>query len=104
MDNIGGLSYFLVNNERAQFLKLFLYSQIEFDIVEGSEYVDNGIIRRKVVYESKDAVKVLYQLFDDLNIFCEYFNIPETINKEISENIINCFTGGEFLRNKNNKI
>lgn len=102
-DNVNGLSFFLVNSPNAQFLRLFLYSQIKFDVVKGSQEVVNGITRQKVEYESKDSVKLLYKLFDDLNAFCEYFKVPIGINKEISENIINCFTGGEYLKNRKNE-
>lgn len=103
LDNVRGLTFFIVNNLKAQFLRLFLYSQIDFDIVEGSERIENGIAKRKVEYDSKDSVKVIYKLFDDLNMFCDYFKIPIPIIKEISDNITNCYTGGEFLKEKNNE-
>lgn len=103
LDNVKGLTFFLVNNLNAQFLKLFLYSQIDFDIIEGSERIENGIVKRKVEYDSKDSVKVIYQLFDDLNVFCDYFKIPITIIKEISDNITNCFADGKFMKDKNYK-
>ncbi len=102
-DNVNGLSFFLVNSPDAQFMRLFLYSQIKFDVVAESQEVVNGIKRNKVEYESKDSVKILYKLFDDLNAFCEYFKVPENIIKEISDNFVNCFTGGEYLKNRKNK-
>lgn len=103
LDNLRGLTFFLVNNLNAQFLRLFLYSQIDFDVIEGSEQIENGIEKRKLEYDSKDSVKVLYKLFDDLNMFCEYFKIPVPIITEISDNITNCITGGEFLNDNNNE-
>lgn len=101
--NVKGLTFFLANHLNAQFLRLFLYSQIDFDIVDGSSRIENGIEKRKVEYDSKDYVKVIYKLFDDLNMFCEYFKVPVPIIKDISDNITNCFTGGEFLKDMNNE-
>jgi hypothetical protein len=98
-DNVKGLTFFLVNDPNAQFLRLFLLSQIKFDVVEASQEVVNDITRRKVEYESKDTSKLIYKLFDDLNPFCEYFKVSMPVNKEISENIINFFSGGEYLKN-----
>jgi len=43
------------------------------------------------------------RLFYDLNSFCKKNDIPLNINKEISENIINCFSDGDYSKNKNNK-
>jgi hypothetical protein len=103
LDNVKGLTFFLVNNLNAQFLRLFLYSQITYDVVAGSEQIENGIVKRKLEFESRDSIKVLYKLFNDLNMFCDYFKVPLPIIKEISDNLTNCYSGGEFLKNKNNE-
>ncbi|SFB17331.1 DUF4365 domain-containing protein [Algoriphagus aquimarinus] len=102
LEHVKGLTFFLANHVNAQFLRLFLYSQIEFEI-KGNPKNENGIEKIKVEFESKESVKVLYKLFDDLNEFCDYFKIPTPINKEVSDNITNCYTGGEFLKNKDNQ-
>jgi len=103
LDNVGGLSFFLAKGEFAQFLKLLLFCQIDFNVIEGSEYYDSGILRRKVEYESKDMVAVMNRLFYDLNTFCEQNGIPDSIIEDISTNIVDCFTGGEFSRERKNK-
>lgn len=93
LGNVSGLSFFLVNNRHAQFLKLFLYSQVKIDVVDGSEYTENGLLKRVVAYDTEEAVKVLHKLFYDLNAFGDHFKIPEPIMKECSENIISCLLG-----------
>lgn len=102
-DYVKGLTFFLANHLDARFLRLYLYSQIEFDVIEGTSKIDNGIEKRKVVYDARESVKVIYKLFGDLNMFCEYFKVPTPIIKEISDNITNCFTGGEYLKEMNNR-
>lgn len=103
LDKVSGLSFFLVNNLDSKFLKLYLYSQVEFNVIKGSERVVNGFVQRELEYDSKEAVKVIYKVIDDLNTFCDYFKVPIEINKEISDNITNCFSGGEFLKDKINE-
>jgi len=103
LDNVSGITFFLANHLNAQFLRLFLYSQIELDIIDGSTKIENGIEKRKVEYDSEESVKVIYKLFDDLNVFCDYFKVPMPIIKEISDNITNCYTGGKFFEDMNNK-
>jgi hypothetical protein len=103
LENIEGLSFFLQKGNYAQFLKLILFCQINFQVVEGSEYFDRGLLRREVEYESKDMVEVMNPLFYDLNKFCQENNVSISINEEISTNIVDCFTNGEFSREKNNK-
>ncbi len=93
LENVEGLSFFLQKGKYAQFLKLLLLCQINFQVVEGSEYFDRGILRRKVEYESKEMVEVMNHLFYDLNKFCEENNVPISINEEISRNIVYCFAG-----------
>ena len=103
LEHVKGLTFYLANHSNAQFLRLFLYSQIEFDVVKGSSKTENGIEKRKVKYESKESLKVIYKLFNDLNMFCNYYKVPVPIIKEISDNITNCFTGGDLLKNRNNE-
>jgi hypothetical protein len=98
LSNVEGLSFFLQKGDYAQFLKLLLFCQINFQVIEGGEYFKGGILRRKVEYEPKEMVEVMNHLFNDLNEFCQENNIPISINEEISTNIVDCFTGGKFSR------
>lgn len=103
LDNVKGLSFFLVKKDHPQFIKLLLFSQIKIDVVKGSEHIDQGRLRRKVEFESKDMVEIMKLLFNNLNEFCEANRIPLSVNKEISTNIIDCFTEGEFSKDQGTK-
>ena len=101
LDNIEGLAFFLVNAEFAQFLKLILFCSVEIRTVEGSEHYLNGILRRKCDYNIADAAEILKKLFLNLNNFSKKNNIPINIVEEISDNITDCYSGGEFKKYKN---
>ncbi|WP_080904044.1 DUF4365 domain-containing protein [Parabacteroides sp. Marseille-P3160] len=90
--NVPGLSYFLVNDANAQFLKLFLFSMIT--IVKSSSQLENR--RFYIEYESKELEKVFNILFADLNDFTEAFKIDQEINKQMSFSIAECITGDEI--------
>lgn len=99
--SVNGLSFFLRNGEYAQFLKLIFFCQIEYNILENEDYTDfRGMKRKKVSYESAELLKVINQLFSDLNDFCETFDIDRKVNEEITNNIMNCLTGGAFGKGK----
>ncbi len=87
--NVPGLSYFLVNDANAQFLKLFLFSMIT--VVKSSSQLESK--RYYIEYESKELAKIFNILFADLNNFTEAFRIDQEINKQISLSIIECITG-----------
>ena len=87
--NVPGLSYFLVNDSNAQFLKLFVFSMIT--IVKSNSQPENR--RFYLEYESKELEKVFNILFADLNDFTEAFKIDQEINKQISFSIAECITG-----------
>lgn len=101
LDNVDGLAFFLHKGNLAQFIKLILFCQVDFKIIEGAEYYDRGILRKKVEFESEEMVVVLQQMFQDLNEFCDLHKIPENIGIELSRSIADCFSGGEF--SKHNK-
>jgi len=66
---VPGLSYFLVNDKYAQFIKLFMFSIIDIEYIPEGNHYENGILRRKVEFNSKELVKVFSILFSDLNDF-----------------------------------
>ena len=104
LDNVEGLSFFLVNDvESAQFLKLILSCNLE--ILSKGDFHKNtyGSYRRQLEVDSSDMARILEFVFSKLNSFCIKNNIPETVVKEISDNITDCFSGGEYKRQKNNK-
>ncbi len=93
IDNVEGIAFFLVNDNLAQFLKLILFCNIETKTIDSNETYVNGILRRKVGFNSSDIANVLISLFYNLNSFCKRNNISEKLIKEISGNITNCFSG-----------
>lgn len=93
---VPGLTYFLVNHDRAQFLKLFMFCIIDFDIVPNSEIQEGQLIRRKVEFESNQIVKIFEIIFSDLNHFTEAFKIDLKVNERISKNIMSCLTGEDW--------
>ncbi len=102
-ENVKGLPFFLVNDESAQFLKLLLFCNINIKKVEGSEHMVNGILQRKIEFDSKEMGKFLEILYYDLNLFCLKNSIPVNIIEKVSENIINCFSEGEYTKRRINK-
>lgn len=99
--NIPGLAFFLENKERAVFLKLILYCKVKLNIIKGSEHYVNGILRRKVDYKISDISQVLKEMFQNLNTFCSLNKIPLNLIEEISNNITDYLSGGEFKKTKN---
>lgn len=92
--NVSGLTYFLVNDENAQFLKLFVLSIIRFQISNKSQKSNKFFVE----YESKELKKVFDILFSDLNSFTEAFEIEQEVNEQISSAIARCITGRVFPR------
>lgn len=93
-DNVPGLTYFLVNDENAQFLKLFLFSIISFKISNKKKKTG----KLYVEFESKELKNVFDILFSDLNTFTEAFEIDQEINEQISGAMAKCITGRGFPR------
>lgn len=93
---VPGLSYFLINDENAQFLKLFMFSMVSITYIQDSDHFNNGILRRKVEFDSKELAKVFNILFTDLNDFTTFFSIEQKINDNITGNIAFCLTGEIF--------
>ncbi len=91
-ENVPGLTYFLVNDENAQFLKLFLLSMISIKTSDRKEEIRKIYIE----YESKELEKVFNVLFADLNEFTEAFEIDPKINEQISGAMAKCITGHDF--------
>lgn len=88
-ENVPGLTYFLVNDKRAQFLKMFLHSSISFAKYD----IQPEHKRIWIEYESMELKPVFDTLFTDLNAFTEAFNIDIEVNKQISFSIMECLTG-----------
>jgi hypothetical protein len=101
VNEIPGLAFFLMNKEYAVFLKLVVYSKVKINIIKGSEHYINGILRRKIDYKISDTSKVLNELFQNLNAFCAQNKIPIKLIEEISNNITDFISGGEFKKAKN---
>ncbi|WP_162341169.1 DUF4365 domain-containing protein [Cyclobacterium salsum] len=93
---VPGLTYFLCNHEYSQFLKLFMFCQIEFDIVPNSQINVGKIIRKKVTFETNQLKNIFTVIFSDLNDFTETFKIDLKINERISKNILKCLSGEEI--------
>jgi hypothetical protein len=98
---IPGLAFFLVNKERAVFLKLILYCKVELNIIKGSEHYVNGVLKRMIDYKISDTSQVLKELFINLNTFCTQYKIPMNLIEEISNNITDYLSGGDFKKTKN---
>ncbi|RAI91986.1 DUF4365 domain-containing protein [Algoriphagus yeomjeoni] len=103
---VPGLTYFLVNHERAQFLKLFMFCRIDFEVVPNSETQDGKLIKQKVEFDSKQLVKIFEIIFNDLNDFTEAFKIALKVNERVSKNIMSCLTGvdWETIKKKDNSM
>lgn len=87
--HVPGLSYFLTNNDRSYFLKLFFLSHIPH--VETARVRKGG--RYFTTYSSEDICKVLEILFRDLNGFIGRMRLGEGIANEISKHMAECLTG-----------
>jgi hypothetical protein len=93
--NVPGLTYFLVNDQSSQFLKLFLYSTINIiQIVKGKR--KNQF---KIEYDSSELKSVFDLLFTDLNDFTAEFGVTLEINEQISKHILKCLSGKEAENN-----
>jgi len=101
LENVKGLAFFLVNKESAKFLKVISYCNIDVKVVERGRFMD-GRLQNKIEYDSADMKPILVALFEDLNSFCYLNKIPTEIIREISTNIVDCFTNGDFSRSGNN--
>jgi hypothetical protein len=92
--NVPGLSYFLANDEKAQFLKIFLYSSITIEKLDAKSEQK----RIWIEFESQELEGVFNVLFADLNDFTEAFEIDEEVNKQISYSIAECLTKKKIPR------
>lgn len=101
LDKIPGLAFFLINKEYAVFLKLILYCKVKISTIKDSEHYVNGILRRKMDYKISDTSEVLKELFQNLNTFCSQNKVPMNIIEEISYDINDFFSGGEFKKTIN---
>lgn len=89
-NNVPGLSYFLVNDEYGQFLKLFLFSMVKSSMKPFNEE------KFQAMFDSEELEPVFNILFSDLNDFTEAFNINIEINKDISKHIEICLVGSKI--------
>lgn len=90
---VNGWAYFLAKDRAAHFLRLIFLTNMEFEEVGDPVIGSLGMLGRMVVFESKNGIPILEELFCDLNEFCNEYNIPLDINKEISHNLLNYFRG-----------
>jgi hypothetical protein len=82
---IEGWSYFLYKGEGAAFFQVLQLCYMNYTPIEGSDYIVNGIKKRKLEVDFSSGQPFLEYLFGDLNSFCEKFNIGEEINFEITK-------------------
>lgn len=104
LQNVKGLSFFLVKDHLSQFLKLILFCNINVIDVSGSDGKQDRISDKKIECTPQDFKKVLDMLFSDLNEFCAVNKIPQALNNQITTNIVDCYTNGEWSRSKKTRL
>lgn len=104
VQKVEGLSFFLINDlVNSQFLKVFIFSQVQITRTNQYKAVHHGILQQQVFYNTKNTNYILESLYVDLNNFHHKHKLPIEINIEISNNLVNLISGGEYLKQKNNK-
>ena len=89
LDNVSGLTYYLDKNGISQFLKIMFLCWNENYVIKGAEFVKNGLKHKCVEYNLQEKHKeFFFKLFDDLNTFCDKHHIPDSVNIEITDEII----------------
>lgn len=91
--SIQGWAYFLYKGERTSFFKVLMLSQIKHYPIEGSEYIVNGIRKRKVRSDYESRVAFIEYLLYDLDQFCKKHDIDEGTNFEVKKNTVKYIFG-----------
>jgi hypothetical protein len=91
IENIEGLPFFLSTDITAgYFLRVIQFCNSNPTVI--SEVVKDGIPTKNIELDVDLNINTLESIWENLNYFCENYNIPREINKEISLGIIEYYT------------
>jgi len=87
-EDISGWTYFLAKERYSSFLKILQLCKMKITPIKGSEYLQDGLKRKKIEIDFASGAPFLRDLFDDLNSFCDKHKISDEINIEITDNLM----------------
>lgn len=88
LENVNGWAYFLSIINGASFLRVAQLCKMRFIEIPNSEYIENGVRRRRVEIDLTSGQEFLDLFFNDLNTFCDVHKIRDEINIEITESVV----------------
>lgn len=92
-DEILGWAYFLTLDDNAEFMRVIQLCYMNYKILKKGIITKNKIKKTQFRIDLTSGEFFLYALYDNLNSFCEKHSIPDEINIELSDRVMEYLTG-----------
>lgn len=93
--NVLGLAYFLSIDEYAQFLRTIQLCKVNYEVTD--KYIRDGMEGFRAEFKMEDMLGLVKELFNNLNLFCDKHNLPDSINIEICFKVMAYLSGEQSL-------